>query len=94
MGNFELLNSGAEMILTEKKHRAHRRMWAALNMKLFADRQEWDDTEHEMLVSMLGLEEEAKWVNESRQPSNSSELETTSANSKRQARQRRQTQNT
>ena len=85
MGNFELLNSGAEMILTEKKHRAHRRMWAALNMKLFADRQEWDDTEHEMLVSMLGLEEEAKWVNESRQPSNSSKPETISVSSKRRA---------
>lgn len=66
MGNFEL-NSGEEMLLNEQHYRAHKRMWAAVNMNVFANRLDWTEEERDMIVSMLGLEQETQWVTESQQ---------------------------
>jgi len=62
MVNFELSNGIGEMLLTEKRNRDHKRMWAAVNMREFQGRFGWTDEECNELADMLGLTEEMKWV--------------------------------
>jgi len=51
-----------ELILSEKRQRDHRRMWAAVNLREFRNRFDWTEEERDELADMLGLTEEMKWV--------------------------------
>ena len=62
MGNFSLDSGNTEMVLSERRHRAHRRMWAAVNLRELAARWEWNDEDRDMVGSMLGLDEEMQWA--------------------------------
>jgi hypothetical protein len=57
-----------ELILSEKRQRDQKRMWAAVNMRYFADKYGWTDDERDELADMLGLTGEMVWVVPPMQP--------------------------
>lgn len=57
------LDSATEaLILSDRQHRAQKRMWAALNLEFFRKKQGWTEEETILLSDMLGLIDEINTV--------------------------------
>jgi len=51
-----------ELILSDRRTRAHNRMWAAANLEFFRKKQGWTEEETILLSDMLGLIDEINTV--------------------------------
>ena len=62
------LDSATEaLILSDRQHRAQKRMWAALNLEFFRDRLDLTEQETDQLSDMLGLSEETSQIRQERE---------------------------